>query len=341
MAARLRAGVIGCGVGGYHAYAYQQHPDVDVVAICDLNPAIFARLYERSGVPAGSVHEYTDHREMLQREQLDMVSVAVPDQFHSEPVIDAAAAGVAGIICEKPLTTTLVDADRMVEAVQKHGTKMLVDHTRCFDPAYIEVRDRIREGYIGELTRVVAYIGGKRAMLFRNTTHLLGALMFFVESSPEWVIAALDHGFEQYGLVYNGQGGKNPAFDPGATMITGFANGVRALIMGSKGTASMGVQLDLIGTQGRIIVGDRETHAWQSKESEGTLEPREVTWRQGIDSSLGVRLVPAVDQLIHMIRDGAPGNSSPEAARDVLELMLGALKSQAEGMVPVRLPLPR
>jgi predicted dehydrogenase len=337
----MRAGVIGCGVGGYHAYAHQQHPEVDLVAICDLNPAAFGRLYERSGVEPGSVREYTDHREMLRREHLDLVSVATPDQFHTDPVADAAAAGVPGILCEKPLATTLADADRIVEAVERYGTKMLVDHTRCFDPAFVAVRDRVREGYIGDLTRIVAYLGGKRAMLFRNSTHLLGSVIFFAESSPKWIIAALDQGFEDYGLEYKGFGGKDPAQDPGATLVVEFANGVRSLVTASKRTPAAGVQIDLLGTRGRIIVSDRETRAWQSREEEGGLEPRDVTWPQGIDHSLGVRLVPAVDQLVRMVRHDAPGNSPPRAARDVLELMLSALKSQAEGMTPVHLPLPR
>ena len=64
-------------------------------------------------------------------------------------------------------------------------------------------------------------------------------------------------------------------------------------------------------------------------------------WRQSTDDTLGKRLVPAVDHLIAMIRDGVPADSPPRAARDVLELMLGSLRSQAEGMVPIRLPLPR
>ena len=43
---RLRAAVIGCGVGSHHAYAYHHHPDVDLVAICDVNPAAFEGLVE-------------------------------------------------------------------------------------------------------------------------------------------------------------------------------------------------------------------------------------------------------------------------------------------------------
>ncbi len=338
---RLRAGVIGCGVGSNHAYAYQQHPDVDLVAICDVNPAIFEKVYAGAGVEHGAVRTYTDYKELLRQERLDLVSVATPDQYHAGPVTEAAAAGVGGILCEKPIASSLADADRMIEAVERYGTKMLVDHTRNFDPAYVEVRNRVRQGEIGTLTRMVAYLGGKRAMLFRNATHLLGSVCFYAESSPTWVIAALDEGFEEYGLDYKGEGGKNPALDPGATLVIHFANGVRALVMASKRTPAFGVQLDLLGTRGRIVVGDRETRAWECTEDEGVMKPRDVTWRQGIDGNLGARLVPAVDHLIAMIRDDVPADSPPRAARDVLELLFGALRSQAEGMTPIHLPAAR
>lgn len=338
---RLRAAVIGCGVGRNHIYAHQQHPDVDLVAMCDVNPAMFDRVYAETGVERGAVRVYTDYRQLLDREKPDLVSVATPDQYHADPVVDAAAAGVAGILCEKPISISLADADRMIAAVERYGTKMLVDHTRNFDPAYVEVRNRVRQGEIGTLTRVVAYLGGKRAMLFRNATHLLGSICFFAESAPEWIIAALDPGFEQYGLTYKGEGGRDPALDPGATLLIHFANGVRALVMASKRTPAMGVQVDLLGTRGRIIVGDRETHAWRCAEEEGAPQPVPVTWHQGIDGSLGQRLVPAVDHLLAMVRHDVPADSPPRAARDVLELMLAALRSQAEGMRPITLPLPR
>lgn len=338
---RLRAGVIGCGVGSNHAYAYQQHPNVDLVAICDYNPAIFDRVYANSGVERGAVREYTDYKEMLKKEHLDLVSVATPDQYHADPVIAVAESGAAGVLCEKPISGSLADADRMIEAVERQGTKMLVDHTRNFDQAYLDVRERVRRGEIGTLTRIVAYIGGKRAMLFRNTTHLLGSVCFFAESQPTWVIAALDTGFEEYGVEYKGEGGKNPALDPGASLIINFANGVRSLVMASKRTPATGVEVDLLGTHGRITVGDSGTRAWTCEGEEGRLVPVPVTWRQGIDSGLGPRLVPAVDHLIKMVREDVPASSPPRAARDVLEIIFGALHSQQQGMVPVQLPMPR
>ena len=348
MSERLRAGVIGCGVGASHAYAYSQHPEIDLVAVCDLNPASFDRFYGRSKLVKGAVKEYTDYRRMLDQEGLQLVSVVTPDDHHAGPVVDAANAGVKGILVEKPLAGSLADADRMIEVVEANGTHLLVDHTRCFDPAYTAVFDAVRAGAIGALTRIVAYLGGKRAMLFRNTTHLIGSVCFYAGADPLWVIAALDRGFEDYGVTYKGQGGKDPALDPGATLIVEFANGVRALVMASKGTPANGVELDLLGTHGRIVVGDRETRYWRSEAEEGSPLPQEVPWPQGLPSGdLGARLVPAVDQLAGLVRGGPAvagseaGTSPARAGRRALEILLGALQSQAQGMVPVRLPLPR
>ena len=341
MVDRLRAGVIGCGVGAAHAYAYRRNPDVDLVAACDLDPAVLARLYTRATIEPGSVREYADYREMLAREELDLVSVATPDHLHLGPVVDAVARGVRGILCEKPLATTLADADRIVAAVEESGTPTLVDHTRCAEPYYVEARARVREGYLGDLTRIIAYTGGKRAMLFRNTTHQLAAVCYFAEADPVWVIGALDRGFEDYGTTYKGQGGRDPALDPGATLIVEFANGVRALVSASKRTPP-GARIDLLGTRGRMVVGEQDTQAWQSAEDEGPLVPQPVTWAQGQSGAdLGERLMAGVAHLVRMVRDAEPSNSPPRAARNVLEIILGALRSQAQGMAPVKLPLPR
>ena len=74
----LRAAVIGGGLGAYHAYAYAGSPRYDLAAVCDIDPDVIPRFYERSGIPSGSIAEYTDYRLMLEREKLDVVSVATP-----------------------------------------------------------------------------------------------------------------------------------------------------------------------------------------------------------------------------------------------------------------------
>ena len=113
-----------------HAAAYAAHPRAEVVAVCELVPELLAQ-YEKNWGPAA---HYTDYRAMLAKENLDILSVVTSDHLHDQMVVDAAEAGVPAIYCEKPLATTLANADRMLAAVEKSGAKMCVNHGRRWDP---------------------------------------------------------------------------------------------------------------------------------------------------------------------------------------------------------------
>jgi len=337
---KLRAAVIGGGLGGYHGYAYARAPEYELVGVCDIDANIFARFYERAEIEPGSISEYTDYRQMLEREDLDVVSVATPDHLHADPVCDAADAGVRGIVCEKPLATTLADADRIIETLTRNGTHLSVDHTRSWVPAYQAVRQAIRDGEIGGLTRIVAHMGGHRAMLFRNGTHLVDAVCFFADAEPVWVIAAHERGFEDYGPVYDGKGGKDPQFDPGSTIIVEFANGVRSVINSAKNTPEI-FEFDLQGPGGRYWLTDRQCMAWKTKQPEGRPEETVPPQGRGYAEPFGENLIPAVREIAQMI-DGAASSSSPAIrGRHALEIMLAALHSQVAGSAKIQLPLTR
>ena len=249
------------------------------------------RFFERSGVPAGPIGEYTDYRLMLEREDLDVVSVATPDHLHADAVCDASEAGVRGILCEKPLATTLEDADRMIAAVEANGTCLSVDHTRSWIPRYQQMRQAVRDGAVGPLTRILAHMGGRRSMLFRNGTHLVDAVCYFAEADPVWVIAAHEQGFEEYGLVYDGKGGRDPQYDPGSTIIVEFANGARGLINSAKLTPQL-FEFDLQGPDGRIVVSDRHCQVWTTPESQGALVPVSSETGSAYPDPFGTALIP-------------------------------------------------
>ena len=339
-AERLRAAVIGGGLGGAHGYAYARAQECELVAACDIDPVALGRFFERAEIARGDIAEYTDYREMLAQENLDVISVATPDHLHTDPVCDASEAGVRGILCEKPLATTVEDADRMVEVTERNGTKVSVDHTRSFIPSYQAVRQAIRAGEIGGLTRIIAHMGGKRSMLFRNGTHIVELVCFFADAAPKWVIAAHERGFEDYGPVYDGKGGKDPQFDPGSTLIIEFANGVRGILNSAKLTPQFS-ECDLQGPGGRFIIDDQRCRAWKCDEPEGT--PREVAPppERGYAQPFGENLIPAVQELAQMIRSDAPSSSPVRRGRDTVEILLAALASQEAGSAKIELPLPR
>jgi len=337
---KLRAAVIGGGLGGYHGYAYARSSDYELVAACDINPAAFDRFYERAQIERGTVREYTDYHEMFAQENLDVVSVATPDHLHVDPVCDAAEAGIKGIFCEKPLCTTLVDADRIVETIERTGAKMAIDHTRSWIPSYQAVRQSIRDGEIGGLTRILAHMGGRRSMLFRNGTHLIDAVCYFADAEPLWVIAAHERGFEDYGTEYKGQGGKDPMLDPGSTIIIEFANGVRALVNSAKQTPQI-FEFDLQGPEGRFVLNDRTLTAWKSAEREGIPTAIDAPDARGYDAFFGDNLIPAVQEMAQMVLHDAPNSSPAQRGRNSLEIMLAALVSQSKDSAKVHLPLPR
>ena len=336
----LRVAVIGGRLGAAHAYAYAHSHQYELVAVCDINPAVFSYSYERAEIEPGSIVEYTDYRLMLARENLDVVSVATPDHLHADVTCEASEAGVKGIFCEKPLATTLEDADRMITTVERNGTRMSVDHTRSWVPRYREVLQAVRDGSLGPLTRIVAHMGGKRSMLFRNGTHLVDGVCYFAEAEPVWVMAAHERGFEDYGLVYDGKGGKDPQYDPGSTIAIEFANGVRGLVNSAKLTPQI-FEYDLQGPKGRILVSDQRCQVWTTAETQGQLVEVSSTSGQAYAETFGATLIPAVEELSQMIAGQAISSSPPQRALHTLEIMLAALQSQAQNSAKIALPLPR
>ena len=128
----IRLGLIGCGgiVQLVHARAYLSLPDaVKVVALADVVEENRQRVGQTFDVP--SEQRYTDHRDMLAKAEIDAVTVATPHFLHAEHAIEAASAGVA-VISEKPMATTLAEADAILDAVERNKVSYGVVHNYLF-----------------------------------------------------------------------------------------------------------------------------------------------------------------------------------------------------------------
>lgn len=168
---------------------------------------------------------YSSHKEMLEKESpLDIITVGVSDHRHADIVVDAANAGVKGIFCEKPLATTMEDTDRMLEACERNGTILSVDHTRRFLPIWRYCKEQlVDKGAIGEIQYLIARLHGPRSMLWRNGTHLIDCMLWF-GGKPKWVMGDFEDGYEDYDRY--GQrgtdGGKEPALEPAVNGYVAF-----------------------------------------------------------------------------------------------------------------------
>jgi predicted dehydrogenase len=317
---------------GSHAAAYYRHPATDVVAVCDIRPEALDAFQSRWADVWPDVRVYTDYREMLRKEQPDLVSVVTPDHLHADITVDAANGGVKAILCEKPIATTLADADRMIEAAEANGVLLSIEHTRRWSPIFQKAREVSRSGQLGRLRTIVVNLFSPRSMLFRNGTHMVDTMVFFAESDPVWVFAELEEGFEEYD-EYGSDGGHDPATDPAASAYIRFANGVRAFYNSVK-VAMPGSLFELTFDQGRLELSDRGLTLVRGDSSSSWS----YTDVKVDDYMYGMQLA-AVAELVNCLETGKPLVSPAREARKTLEILLAMLRSQYTGNRRVDLPL--
>ncbi|HRW08590.1 MAG TPA: Gfo/Idh/MocA family oxidoreductase [Caldilineaceae bacterium] len=312
-----------------HAAAYHQHPRTEVVGVCDIRPEALENFQRDWGDVWPNVNCYTDYQAMLAAEQPDLVSVVTPDHLHADITVAAAAQpSVRAILCEKPIATTLADADRMIAAAAQHDVLLSIEHTRRWAPQFHAARELIRSGELGPLRSITVNMYSPRSMLFRNGTHMVDMIGFFAEAEPQWVFAELEEGFDHF-TEYKSDGGHDPATDPAATAYIHYANGVRAIYHSVKVTMP-GSQFELLCDKGRIEVSDRELvvvrgeshYAW----SRTTLPAGDY---------MQTHQLGAVAELIHVLEQGGALISPGAAARQAVAIMLAMLQSHAAGNVRV------
>ena len=147
MSETLKAGVIGLGIlGSQHVQFLFEQPEVEVLAVADIRGERAQSIGGKCGA-----QPYTDLERMLKEQKLDIVVVATPDPMHREPVLAAVEAGVPTIIQEKPMATTVADAETMLEAAERAGARIFVNFANrgvALDMATYYV---VREGMLGDI----------------------------------------------------------------------------------------------------------------------------------------------------------------------------------------------
>ncbi len=121
---KLKACVVGLGLlGSEYVTLLTKRPDVQVTGVADIRQA---RAHE-VGDPIGAA-VYSDYERMFHEQQPDLAVVATPDPLHAEPVLAAVAAGAPAVIQEKPMATSVEDAERMLLAAEGAGTTVFVNY---------------------------------------------------------------------------------------------------------------------------------------------------------------------------------------------------------------------
>ncbi|MCL4858039.1 MAG: Gfo/Idh/MocA family oxidoreductase [Caldilineaceae bacterium] len=147
MRKQLNAGVIGLGIlGRQHAEFLHRRPAVRLAAVADVRKPVAVEVAALTGAEA-----FDDYAAMLRAHTLDLVVVATPDHLHAAPTLAALAAGVPNLLLEKPLATTMADADAIYDAVERTGARLFVDFANRASPLDIATRYVIQQGLLGRV----------------------------------------------------------------------------------------------------------------------------------------------------------------------------------------------
>ena len=145
---KLRCAVIGCGRIGCgfdddsngiirtHAGSYYKNSKTKLVALCDIDKKKLKKYgtkYQVSGL-------YEHSFEMFKNENIECVSICTLAETHLELVKEAAEFNIKGIFLEKPISSTLLEAQKIIEICKKNKISLVIDHQRRFDPFYVKIK---------------------------------------------------------------------------------------------------------------------------------------------------------------------------------------------------------
>ena len=163
----LGIGIIGAGVIlQNHALAYRGLPELArLIAVSDIDQGRATAAKREHGFQ----HSYADYRDLLNREDIDVVSVCTPPHVHTPVVVDCLAAG-KHVLCEKPISRTLAEADQAIQAADLHPeVKFSTVYQYRTDPAHERVREMIRNESLGRIMMATLRVRAQRTPAYYAT----------------------------------------------------------------------------------------------------------------------------------------------------------------------------
>ncbi len=262
----VKLGIIGPGSRGSLLLSYlMEIPGVDITCFCDNYEPHFERTGNLLGEGATG---YKDYREMLEKESLDCVVIAVPLFMHKEITVASLDAG-NHVFCEKAMAQTYEDCNEMVKAQQRNNRILYVGLQRIFNTRILQGIKEIEDGTIGDVTQIRAcwhrnndwrrplpspelerkinwrmYHEYSCGLMTELASHHLQVANWVLKDTPDYVMGSgsINHwkdGREVYdnvNLVYHYPSGSHVIYD---SLISNKKYGMEIQAMGSKGTIEM------------------------------------------------------------------------------------------------------
>ncbi len=160
---KIKIGIIGCGgiANGKHMPSLKKLDNVEMVAFCDIIEERAQKAAEEYGAEGAKV--YTDYKELLKDETIDVIHVCTPNRSHSFITVDSLEAG-KHVMCEKPMAKTYAEAKEMLEAAKRTGKKLTIGYQIRNTAEAEYVKAACDNGELGEIYFAKAHAIRRRAV---------------------------------------------------------------------------------------------------------------------------------------------------------------------------------
>ena len=324
MKRKYTAAIIGCGDIAHHHVSGYKLAGIDVSAVVDPLKAARDQFSSEYGIAA----DYESVEELFSAEKPDIVSVCTWHLLHPGPTIAAAEAGVAGVICEKPMAVGLDLADQMIETCERHGTKLVISHQRRFTPGWEKARELVVNGAIGKIEHVDSKV---MQGLLNCGTHAIDGVRFVLgDPATEWVMGAVERKSERFE--------RDTPIEDGSMGLIQLEDGIQINFQSDLDPqkASPG-HFIFRGDRGFIETTETWTRLWNEKTNAWEDQGLGIE-KEKIDVIGGMSNARQVKELVNWIEGGPEHRCSGRYARATVEIMMAILESARRNQV-IRLPL--
>ena len=346
---KVRVGLVGSGfISAIHADSLKRCAAAELTAVASPTKGKAEAFAQKYGI----AHHFTDYRQLLALDEIDLVVIGTPNYLHCECTVKAAEAG-KHIVLEKPMCLTLAEADQMVDACRKAKIKFMYAEELCFAPKYVRLKQLLDSGALGHpvLIKQSENHDGPHAPHFWDVERSGGgvtmdmgchAIEFF-----RWMLGrpAIKSVYAQMGTHVHGSKTRG---EDNAILILEFANGVtavaeeswtklggmddRAEVHGSKGVA----YADLL--HGNAIETYSATGYDYAVEKAGST----VGWSFTIYEEIwNYGFVQEMDHFVECVKEDKQPIVTGEDAKAVMEVLFAAYESagtERKVMLPFRSP---
>lgn len=344
----LKYAIIGCGRIAPNHIAAALENNLEIVALCDIEESQMNDLVEKHGL-SFNVKKYTDYKEMLLSEQIDLIGICTESGKHGKIALDCLEAGV-NLIIEKPIALSLEEADLIIEKAKEKNLKVSACHQNRFNKSVQKIREAVEAKRFGKMMHGTAHIRWNRGEDYytqapwRGTWEQDGgALMNQCIHNIDllrWMMG--DEITEVLGMTDNLIHGFIEAEDLGLALVK-FSNGSYGIIEGTTNIYPRNLEetLYLFGEKGTVKAGGKSVNLieeWQFSDHLDDPEEVKETYHENPPNVYGFGHKPLYTDVIEAIKEDRPPYVTAEDGKNALELVLAIYKSAAEGK-SVKLPL--